>query len=220
MKDTKILLARYIIDEEIKKKLLDLLRRVVKCLEEIGVDHWVDGGSLLGLYRHGGIIPWDEDIDLGIRLEEEEKLLSGINVFSKYGVGLKRNRTGVYWQVDNNVGSMSTLLDPSVHIDIFLYEKEGDCVYNTDIRFRNSNVSSGHCNMIYKINFLYPLTPRVLFDGVFVSSPCRIKEILDMNLGEGYMSTAIIKSRLSNDIFSIDLEDKSIQQLVQRVYHL
>lgn len=220
MEDAKSLLVRYIIDEEIKKKLLDLLRRVVKCLEEIGVEYWLDGGSLLGLYRHGGIIPWDEDIDLGIRLEDEEKLISSINVFSKYGVGLKRNRTGVYWQVDNNVGSMSTLLDPSVHIDIFLYEREGDCLYNTDIRFRDNNVGSGHCNMVYDIKFLYPLTPRVLFDGVFVSSPCHVKEILDMNLGGSYMSTAIVKNRLSNDIFSIDLEDKSIQWLVQRVYHL
>lgn len=212
-------LAPYIIDEEIKKKLLDLLKRLVNCLAILGIEYWLDGGSLLGLYRHGGIIPWDEDIDIGILLKDEDKLLEGVDLLAGCGIGIKRNRTGAYWQVDNNVGESQHILDPFLHIDIFLYENDGDCLYNTDIRFRNSNVSSGHCNMIYDKSLLYPLA-EYNFDGVVVKSPACIKEVLDMNLGKDYMSTAIVKSRHSSDTFSIDLEDKSIQRLIQRVYHL
>lgn len=212
-------LAPYIIDEEIKKKLLDLLKRLVNCLDKLGIEYWLDGGSLLGLYRHGGMIPWDEDIDIGIQLCDEDKLLEGAELLSSLGIGLKKNRTGAYWQVDNNVGDLQHVLNPFLHIDIFLYESDGDFLYNTDIRFRDSNVSSGHCNMVYDKSLLYPLA-EYKFDTLFVKSPACIKEILDMNLGEGYMRTAIVKSRHSSNIFSIDLEDKSIQRLIQRVYHL
>ena len=40
-----------------------------------GVRYWLDGGSALGALRHGGLVPWDDDLDLSI-LEEDEPLLS------------------------------------------------------------------------------------------------------------------------------------------------
>lgn len=38
--------------------------------EEFGLRYYLLAGSVLGCVRHGGFIPWDDDIDLGIRIED------------------------------------------------------------------------------------------------------------------------------------------------------
>lgn len=39
---------------------------------EFGLRYYLLAGSVLGAVRHGGFIPWDDDIDVGIRLEDLE----------------------------------------------------------------------------------------------------------------------------------------------------
>lgn len=43
-------------------------------LQEHGIAHWLTIGSLLGAYRHGGFVPWDDDIDLQVPLAQHEQL--------------------------------------------------------------------------------------------------------------------------------------------------
>ena len=40
--------------------------------KEFGLRYYLIAGSVLGALRHGGFIPWDDDIDIGIRVEEIE----------------------------------------------------------------------------------------------------------------------------------------------------
>jgi hypothetical protein len=43
-------------------------------LDEHGIVHWLDSGSLLGAVRHGELIPWDDDIDFGILERDAERV--------------------------------------------------------------------------------------------------------------------------------------------------
>lgn len=43
-----------------------LLLRIIDIFDEKGIRYWVDDGTLLGIIRDGDLIPWDNDIDLGI----------------------------------------------------------------------------------------------------------------------------------------------------------
>jgi phosphorylcholine metabolism protein LicD len=59
-------------------KLLDrwkFLLEVKEILEKHNVEFWIDFGTLLGFYRQGDFLETDPDIDIGIKREEQEKVL-------------------------------------------------------------------------------------------------------------------------------------------------
>ena len=58
----------------------ELLKFIVNVCEKYGFDYWLDFGSLVGAFRHDGIIPWDDDIDTSMPREDYEKF---VKVFPK-----------------------------------------------------------------------------------------------------------------------------------------
>jgi hypothetical protein len=54
------------------QELVDLLKHTHEIMVAFNVHYWLIGGSLLGAVRDGGMIPWDDDDDIGV-LDSEWK---------------------------------------------------------------------------------------------------------------------------------------------------
>lgn len=52
--------------KQLKAIELEILRDFIRACDAMGLRYYVLGGTLLGAVRHGGFIPWDDDIDVGM----------------------------------------------------------------------------------------------------------------------------------------------------------
>lgn len=61
-----------------QRYILYVLQEVTRVLEELNIPYFMQGGTMLGAIRHGGFIPWDDDVDLGIPRAEYDRMLKEV----------------------------------------------------------------------------------------------------------------------------------------------
>ena len=128
---------------DIQLLYLELLRFIDNVCNKYDINYWLSDGTLIGAVRHGGFIPWDDDIDLSIMRDDYEKLIEVLPkeikkhdyLMKECGLSLLRDNHVNYFKDFNSVydveGDMNLLdsekfmflqiawLKPYVKIDFF-----------------------------------------------------------------------------------------------------
>lgn len=59
--------------KEVQGKILEVMKHIDKLCRDNGIVYYIMGGTALGAVRHGGFIPWDDDLDIFMTPMEYEK---------------------------------------------------------------------------------------------------------------------------------------------------
>lgn len=115
-------------------RMLDMLLYIDKVCREQGISYRLDGGNILGAVRHGGFIPWDDDVDIVVDMKNYRRLCKYLKTHPHPQYIFQNNST------DKNFHFWSCLRDTKsayktdrlefenmdcrgVQIDIFSYEQ-------------------------------------------------------------------------------------------------
>merc|ERR1712013_863058 len=87
-------------EEKVVVRVYALARALSSAFSQHGVQFWTSGGTTLGIVRHGGLIPWDDDLDVCLREQDEHLLEKGQLGKTLEAVGCKVARAKDYsWKV-------------------------------------------------------------------------------------------------------------------------
>ena len=122
-------------------RLLDMAIYLQEIAKKIGVPCRLDGGNVLGAMRHGGFIPWDDDIDMVVDYKDFKRLCDYLKAHPHPQFALQDNDTdsGFYkeWACLRDLKSENRSHDNQqsadrrmheaqkfrgLHVDIFPYE--------------------------------------------------------------------------------------------------
>lgn len=116
---------------------LEIAKEVKRICDENDIMYWLDSGTLLGAVRHKGFIPWDDDLDMGMKREDYEKFLKIAKTQLRseyylqewesdkgYAFPFAKIRKNGTTYIENKNSKMNT--HNGVYIDIFPYDVYGD----------------------------------------------------------------------------------------------
>lgn len=64
--------------QHLQSVLLEMLSDFVYACDKHNIEYFGVGGTAIGAVRHGGMIPWDDDIDIGYRRRDEKRVIEAV----------------------------------------------------------------------------------------------------------------------------------------------
>lgn len=105
---------------EIQKASVELLKKFSMWAEQNNVSYSLVDGSMLGAVRHGGFIPWDDDIDIIVKRDTYNELVA--QKYNEYGFEIVND---LWLRRIRSLNTDAELSYPAT-IDIFVLDKAPD----------------------------------------------------------------------------------------------
>lgn len=129
--------ARAMNDAEALKKLqeteLQILLAIAEFCDRNDIEWFMDSGTALGAMRHGGFIPWDDDIDIGMMRDDYDRFIELARTGLPQGYSLQTFSSnpsfpGMFAKVYKDNTAFHTKetaeagCDQGIFVDIFAYD--------------------------------------------------------------------------------------------------
>ena len=180
--------------EKEKTMMKELLRKATTVLGEHHIDMILICGSLLGLIRHKGVIPWDDDIDVMISNNSKDEFHSLENVLKTKNIGMVKqtpHTTKLFPMAGKKVPGTDWKWP---FIDVFFYQIEG-----RKIKIQETNNSMFGKIIGYNTTHIldekdvFPLKNN-LFEGIPVNLPNNSDKVLNEFYGSDWETTCVSSS--------------------------
>ncbi len=163
-----------------------ILLTICNALEVHQVPYHIDAGTLLGIYRDGGLIPWDDDLDVAVSSEYTREALKALEA----SLPLLQKETGYAWRVETHLansafGAVKTgdvrgiklkCLDTEAKLpmlDIFLKYINGDTM---DYVLSSRGIRMPSCHLVS--------TDELEFCGAKLAIPSHADKYLELHYGD------------------------------------
>lgn len=104
--------GRKLSHEEIQDRLFDMMCRFDSFCKENDIEYYLAYGTLIGAVRHGGFIPWDDDVDVLVPRESYEKLKNFTRIDDETDIVSAWNDCGYYHPYTYiNLADRRTIID-------------------------------------------------------------------------------------------------------------
>lgn len=85
---------------KVQLRLVDMLVEIDKICRKHNIQYWLDCGTLLGAVRHGGFIPWDDDLDISMPTSDYKRFLEIAPKELPDSLFFQSKQTEPYWPRD------------------------------------------------------------------------------------------------------------------------
>lgn len=174
--------------KEGQRKMTNMLREFDRICRKYNLKYWCIGGTLIGVLRHKGWIPWDGDIDIAMLEKDYDKFKKIVQTElpkemwfqssdndKNYKSKLMKIRdlNSCYIEYTNNGGKQ---WHNGLQLDIFLYNKKGKNLICTNPTSKETTI-----NFIY--DTVFPLKEKT-FEDIIVYIPNKYVEYTKKAWGE------------------------------------
>lgn len=170
--------------DKLQKKLVEMLEWFHNFCVANNLKYYALEGTCLGMVRHKGIIPWDDDIDVGMPREDYDKLIMLMECdIDNYSLGVPQKEKEYIYPYAKLYDKRTTLIENTkeklkrgIFIDIFPLDGAGNTLDEGVKRFNSINkkiklICAKNCGYskqraFYKnaAIFIAGMIPNFLFD--------------------------------------------------------
>lgn len=196
-------------------RMLEILCQIDRICKKHGIHYWLSSGTLIGAARHGGFIPWDDDLDIEMMREDYTRLMAILPEELPSTMALQSHETDpTYFFYYAKIRDRRSILaegnnydrlwkEKGIYIDIFPLEKQPVAIHKI------SEKTVGHMYKIWrtctddgvgirKVMRLFHFNRRFIFP--FLRFLCRISatDVITSGMGIPYHNP-----RYARDIFPL-----------------
>lgn len=197
-----------------QKKMTKMLKVFDRICRKHKIKYWCDGGTLLGVVRHKGWIPYDGDIDICMMSDDYNKLTQIIQNELPSSMWFQNKDTDIYYKSDiSKIRYINSCYKSytekkwhnGLQLDIFIIKEHG-------------NQLKGHDNsMRWNKNTIFPLK-EAIFDNTHVFIPNNSDLVLKQYYGD-YLKELSVEKRYPHEGIIID-PDKPCKFMIKKYPNL